>query len=345
MRLTRATLTSFCICLAYPSAQAFPFIQKQEGGRCTATSGADPIGRSESADVRKYVDPIRLANYQANSSGEDKGFALSKDRRWLVLASRVNLQEAIDFTNWYKNHLTGIKIFRSSNGWFAIVSGPYQYSEKLESWKLALISANRIPADARLMLGSNYVEEVWTAERGMIQATPSRTVAPPAPSANTISPERTDDRAEAIRLAREAGRLEADRATLKEREARLKLENELSIEQERSARLKAEKAQAEAQTALQLEREKRLELENAVSRAAEQTKPKAEIILSQTDDENQHKPQSKSTKTYLSTLSTYACSWTNYLCSNGQNSASYAALESEEANPSSNSTGRKGKPR
>lgn len=81
---------------------------------------------------------------------------LSGDQRWVVIASRQNIDEAIGVARSY----TGARVFRSVNGWFAVVSGPREVKDPRKE-KADLVSNEDYPKDIVFSKGDNYVEGIW----------------------------------------------------------------------------------------------------------------------------------------------------------------------------------------
>jgi len=81
---------------------------------------------------------------------------LTGDQRWVVIASRQTADEAIGVARSY----TGTRVFRSVNGWFAVVSGPREVRDPRKV-KADLVGNEDYPKDIVFSKGDNYVEGIW----------------------------------------------------------------------------------------------------------------------------------------------------------------------------------------
>ncbi|WP_172746203.1 hypothetical protein [Neorhizobium sp. T7_12] len=94
---------------------------------------------------------------------------LSDGRKWVVLASRADLGEAIEIAKTYVGHQ--VKIMNSENGWFAVVLGPYR-AKDIGEFKGGFQGPS-IPNDAYLALGKNFLSVAWT-DSGSAQVAASK---------------------------------------------------------------------------------------------------------------------------------------------------------------------------
>lgn len=86
------------------------------------------------------------------TSGE---LELGPGEKWVVLASKQNLQEAIDVARNYD----GAKVVSSQNGWYAIVMGPSSLGS-IDDFR-GQYSGTAIPDDAYMAKGANFLTQMW----------------------------------------------------------------------------------------------------------------------------------------------------------------------------------------
>jgi S1-C subfamily serine protease len=87
-------------------------------------------------------------------------FSLSGDARWIALASRQDLDEAIGVARAYRWQFPTIRVMQAANGWFAVVAGPERVPNA-RTFKDNLLSTGGVPKDLLLSKGDAYVSEVW----------------------------------------------------------------------------------------------------------------------------------------------------------------------------------------
>lgn len=107
--------------------------------------------------VNRILAGLILAMVVASSTATAENLALSGDDRWVAIASRQYLDEAISIAKTYSAQKS--RVVRSQNGWFAVVLGPYAKSDTG-----TLLRSNvrpSLPWDAVLTRGKGYVETVW----------------------------------------------------------------------------------------------------------------------------------------------------------------------------------------
>ena len=103
------------------------------------------------------------------------------DSRWVVIASRQDIVEAISIAGPYIGQ--SVRVVQSGNGWYAVVLGPYK-ARNITQFE-SIYSGPSIPPDAYLAKGSDFVETIWReSDRWVIIAS-------------------REDRDEAIAIARE----------------------------------------------------------------------------------------------------------------------------------------------
>ncbi|MEP7173614.1 MAG: hypothetical protein ABI705_09030 [Aestuariivirga sp.] len=96
-----------------------------------------------------------LSELWATASFAAKGdFAFVGATRWVVIASRESKVDAIELAGQFKES----KVMESENGWYAVVLGPYD-----DLTTIADYTASKIPEDAYLAKGDNFVDMVWVS--------------------------------------------------------------------------------------------------------------------------------------------------------------------------------------
>lgn len=81
--------------------------------------------------------------------------------RWIVIAARADIDEAVTLAQYYANVLP-VRVVRSQNGWFAVVAGP-ERSPDLNAMK----ARYGLPSDTLLSQGERYVETVWAPAKSL----------------------------------------------------------------------------------------------------------------------------------------------------------------------------------
>jgi S1-C subfamily serine protease len=87
-------------------------------------------------------------------------YTLSGDSRWVALASRQSLDEAIGVAHAYRWRFPSVRVMQATNGWYAIVAGPERIPNP-PAYKEALVRAGEIPDDTIITKGQGYVAEIW----------------------------------------------------------------------------------------------------------------------------------------------------------------------------------------
>ena len=87
-----------------------------------------------------------------------ENLALSGNDRWVAVASRQDLNEAISIAKTYAAQNS--RVVRSQNGWFAVVLGPYATSDI--SGFLRDYHGPQLPRDAMLTGGTGFTpRRIW----------------------------------------------------------------------------------------------------------------------------------------------------------------------------------------
>lgn len=84
---------------------------------------------------------------------------LSDDQRWVVLASRQDVHEAIGIARYYIGGFPSVRVVKANNGIYAVIIGP-ERTTSVQVFRQQ--SKNRpVPADAFLSRGDSWTEEIW----------------------------------------------------------------------------------------------------------------------------------------------------------------------------------------
>lgn len=87
-------------------------------------------------------------------------YSLVGDARWVVFASRQNLDEAIGVARAYRWRFQNVRVMRATNGWYAVVSGPERIPN-VRSYKENLLKDGGVPPDLLFSKGDGYSAEAW----------------------------------------------------------------------------------------------------------------------------------------------------------------------------------------
>ncbi len=88
-------------------------------------------------------------------------YSLNGNQRWIALASRQDVNEAIGIAQTFVWRLQGVRVMQSANGWYAVVAGPHEGTD-IRPVRQKLSSYGPVPKDIAFSKGDNYVAEVWT---------------------------------------------------------------------------------------------------------------------------------------------------------------------------------------
>lgn len=114
---------------------------------------------------------VLLALLSAPAVSPAGDLVLSGTSRWVVLASRPDLDTAIGVARHHRWRFPGVRVVRAANGWFAVVVGP-ENAANPRALRERLSRGGGLPSDFIFSRGDTYVEQVW---------------APPSPRAGLTS--------------------------------------------------------------------------------------------------------------------------------------------------------------
>ena len=126
---------------------------------------------SGTARWRRTLSLLLLLFLALHPGAADAGaLELSGGRKWVVIASRPTLSEAVEVARDYGS----ARVVSSDNGWFAVVLGPVT-ARRIGEVDLA----TPLPSDAYLARGANFIETVWpeTGSQGGATADRARSCA------------------------------------------------------------------------------------------------------------------------------------------------------------------------
>ncbi len=87
---------------------------------------------------------------------------LGPGEHWLVLAARQDRTDAIDFARTYARDLTGVRVVRADNGWFAIIAGPTAMKTMADA-RAYHADRTSLPEDAYLASAKGFGDDVFEA--------------------------------------------------------------------------------------------------------------------------------------------------------------------------------------
>jgi hypothetical protein len=92
--------------------------------------------------------------------------------RWIVYASRQNVDEAIGLARRMTPGPGPTKVMSTTNGWYAVTTGPLEVTDP-DALKKKLATSWSTPHDAFLTIGQTFVEQVWQTPTSPVLATAS----------------------------------------------------------------------------------------------------------------------------------------------------------------------------
>jgi S1-C subfamily serine protease len=109
-------------------------------------------------------------------------FETAGNVRWLVFASRQNLDEAIGLARRFGSDFGSPTVMSSTNGWYAVVAGPINVSDP-EALRKKLTDLWWPPKDAFTSKGQTFVDKIWIAPKSPVLAIASSQKGPHTTSA------------------------------------------------------------------------------------------------------------------------------------------------------------------
>ncbi len=94
------------------------------------------------------------------------------DARWVVFASRQNIDEAIGLARHFGSDFGAPTVISTTNGWYAVAAGPVNIPDQT-SLKKRLSDTWWAPKDTFLTKGLTFVERVWERPKSAILASAS----------------------------------------------------------------------------------------------------------------------------------------------------------------------------
>src|ERR1700722_11610928 len=91
----------------------------------------------------------------------------SGDGRWIVFASRQDVDEAIGLARRFGSDFGEPTVLTTTNGWYAVAAGPVAVSD-VATFKKRLSDAWWAPKDTFLTNGQTFIQKVWDSPRSPI---------------------------------------------------------------------------------------------------------------------------------------------------------------------------------
>jgi hypothetical protein len=85
---------------------------------------------------------------------------VKNSERWIIVASRSDLRDAISVAQEYKRVFPDTMVMRSENGQYGVVIGRLDIGQN-PSVLIDLVEANKIPKDAYLAPARRFSEVAW----------------------------------------------------------------------------------------------------------------------------------------------------------------------------------------
>ena len=104
---------------------------------------------------------------QSSSAFAMGAFETSGNVRWLVFASRQNVDEAIGLARRFGSDFGSPRVMSSTNGWYAVVAGPLRVSDP-EVLRKKLTDLWWPPQDTFTSKGQTFVDKVWAAPKSPV---------------------------------------------------------------------------------------------------------------------------------------------------------------------------------
>src|SRR5436853_245258 len=93
-------------------------------------------------------------------SPAQENLTTSDNFSWIALASRQDLDEAIEIAKQYPKYKA--QVVKSKNGWHAVLLGPYEVDD-ISGFRQSYSGTTPLPSDAMLTTkGASYLETEWT---------------------------------------------------------------------------------------------------------------------------------------------------------------------------------------
>jgi hypothetical protein len=117
-----------------------------------------------------------------NISFATGAFETRGDVRWLVFASRQNVDEAIGLARRFGSDFGPPMVMSSTSGWYAVVAGPISVPD-VPALKKKVADLWWPPKDSFVTKGETFLEKVWEARRSPVLASASSEKGPHVASA------------------------------------------------------------------------------------------------------------------------------------------------------------------
>jgi serine protease Do len=105
-----------------------------------------------------------LGSLMSHNGATAGSYSTSGDERYIVLASRQGLDDAIGVAQSYAWRFPGVRVMRSSNGWYAVAAGPTRVQDA-RAYREKLLKEGGVATDVLFSKGDGYVAEAWRKPR------------------------------------------------------------------------------------------------------------------------------------------------------------------------------------
>jgi serine protease Do len=112
------------------------------------------------AFIRAYGGTEGASAFPADTTPAAHSLKLSGDQRWVVLASRRDVDEAIGIARYYLGNFPSVRVVKANNGINAVILGPEQ-TTNIQAFRERGKNFPPIPSDAFLSRGDSWTEEIW----------------------------------------------------------------------------------------------------------------------------------------------------------------------------------------
>ena len=120
----------------------------------------DAFARLDAAIASAPSAPAGSASASSPDSSSQGKSSLPNGFRWMQVASRQSLDEAIGVAREHEAKFPGVSVFRTQNGWFAVVIGAIQSTQAADMIEL-YVGRGWIPPDSVSTRGESFGAKVW----------------------------------------------------------------------------------------------------------------------------------------------------------------------------------------
>lgn len=107
----------------------------------------------------RWAVVVLIVVLHASAAAQNPAGQLGPREKWIVLASRESLADAVEFARRASSVRNDVRIFKAVNNWYTVLFGPIT-SDAAIGIKDELVAQGRIPTDAYVAGGRRFVEDV-----------------------------------------------------------------------------------------------------------------------------------------------------------------------------------------